>query len=107
MADAVIMGGAAGAATLPADRRRLSMEVMPNPEVLLALLCELCAAVGTAVRLLEARFGDGGCGCGEVSRLLWSGLTWICDCEEFLGLPRKNVPKMVFRVGGDSFPVCI
>jgi len=64
VADVVMTGGATGvdAVTLPADLRRLSMDVMPNPTLLLVVV----GVVSTepVPGLLLAGFGDGGCGSG-------------------------------------------
>jgi len=88
-------GGCWAAAMLPADRRRRSMEVIPKPADGFMLF-----GVITTVR----RLGEGGRGVfeGDVSRI--SVLTWMCDCDEFLGLPRRKEPKIVVLVGGDSLP---
>lgn len=91
------------------------MEVMFKPEGRVELLLldawPAKAPLYGAIVLLRAlmALGDGGC-CGveegERSRERWlrSVLSWICDCEEFLGLPRRKDPKIVVRVGGESFP---
>ena len=49
--------------------------------------------------------GDGGCaawpvGEGESSRAAAS--TLMCDWDEFRGRPRRKLPKMLDRVGGES-----
>ena len=87
----------------PADLRLRSMEVIPKP-------CDGFVVFGvmaadTMVRRL-APFGEGGCGVFEGDVSLMSVLTWMWDCDEFLGLPRKKELKIVVLVGGDSFPAC-
>lgn len=48
--------------------------------------------------------GDGGgaawpVGDGESSR---AASALMCDCDEFLGRPRRKLPRMFDRVGGES-----
>jgi len=100
VAELAMAGGAGGGcapATFPADLRLRSMEVIPKP-------CDGFVLLG--VITMVRRLGEGGCGVLEGDVSLMSVLTWMWDCDEFLGLPRRKDPKIVVLVGGDSFPAC-
>ena len=89
-------GGCWAATMLPADLRRRSMEVIPKPPGDGFVLFGVMRTV--------RRLGEGGRGVFEGDGSRMSVLTWMCDCDEFLGLPRRKEPKIVVLVGGDSFP---
>lgn len=100
-------------AIFPAERRLRSMfeKPKPPPVALEGLLwdgagCIRVETIGPR-RLPDTGFGDGGCGGdGESSRCGSAVVTWMWDCEEFLGLPRKKEPKIVVLEGGDSLWGC-
>jgi hypothetical protein len=81
------------------------MDVMPKPTDGFGFTG--VAAVDTMVRRLAPfAFGGDGWGLfeGDMSLRSMLGLTWMWDCEVFLGRPRKKEPKIVVLDGGDSPP---
>jgi hypothetical protein len=96
-------------AILPAERRLRSMfeKPKPPPVALDGLLLDVVGWIRVETMGPRRRpvtgFGDGGCGGDGESSRCWSAVgTWMWDCEEFLGLPRKKEPKIVVLEGGDS-----